>query len=59
MFQIGEVSAPTYVPTKIQIQIGCIPIISRYAMANAFSLKEYASGRLSVGTYRSDVGGIW
>lgn len=59
VFQIGEVSAPTYVPTKIQIQIGCIPIISRYAMANAFSLKEYASGRLSVGTYRSDVGGIW
>lgn len=59
VFQRGEVSNPTYVPTKIQIQIGCIPIISRFAMANAFSLKQYASGRLSVGSNKSDIGGIW
>lgn len=58
-FNIAEVSNPTYVPTKIQIQIGCIPIISRFAMANAFSLKEYATGRLLVGTGKSDIGGIW
>jgi hypothetical protein len=58
-FQRGDVSDPTYVPTKIQIQLGCIPIISRAAMANDFSVKEYATGRLSVGTYRSNRGGIW
>jgi len=58
-FNIAAVSNPTYVPTKIQIQLGCIPIISRYAMANAFSLKEYASGRLSVGAGKSNIGGIW
>jgi len=58
-FNINEVSNPTYVPTKIQIQLGCIPIISRFAMANAFSLKEYATGRLSVGTGKSNIGGIW
>ena len=58
-FNIAEVSNPTYVPTKIQIQIGCIPIISRFAMANSFSVKEYASGRLSVGAGKSNIGGIW
>ena len=58
-FNISDVSNPTYVPTKIQIQIGCIPVISRSAMANAFSLKEYASGRLSVGVNKSNIGGIW
>jgi hypothetical protein len=58
-FQRGDVSDPTYVPTKIQISLGCIPIISRAAMANDFSVKEYATGRLSVGTYRSNRGGIW
>ena len=58
-FNIAAVSNPTYVPTKIQIQLSCIPIISRYAMANAFSLKEYASGRLSIGTGKSNIGGIW
>lgn len=58
-FNMSEVSNPTYVPTKIQIQISCIPIISRFAMANAFSLKQYASGKLSVGANKSDIGGIW
>jgi hypothetical protein len=58
-FQRGDISEPTYVPTKIQLQIGCIPIISRSAMANDFSVKDYASGSLSVGTGRSNRGGIW
>jgi hypothetical protein len=58
-FQRGDISDPTYVPTKIQISLGCIPVISRAAMANEFSVKEYATGRLSVGTYRSNRGGIW
>lgn len=58
-FQIASVSNPTYVPTKIQISLSCIPIISRFAMANSFSVKEYASGRLTVGAGKSNIGGIW
>jgi hypothetical protein len=34
-------------------------MISRFAMANSFSVKEYASGRLSVGAGKSNIGGIW
>lgn len=49
---------PTYVPTKIQIQITCIPIVSRYDISNTFSLQDYAQGRLLQGVKRSG-GGIW
>jgi hypothetical protein len=57
-FNLSSVSDPTYVPTKIQIQISCIPIISRYAMANNFSLKEYSKGSLLLGN-QNGTGGIW
>lgn len=36
----------TRVPTKLQIQLTCLPVITRYNMANNFSLKDYASGKL-------------
>lgn len=48
----------TWVPTKIQITIGCIPIMSRNQTANYFSLEDYASGRLIKGTSRPG-GGFW
>ena len=54
----GVVSEPTYVPSKMQIQITCIPIISRNDISNVFSLKEYASGKLLQGSKRAS-GGIW
>jgi len=57
-FNLSSVSDPTYVPTKIQIQISCIPIISRYSMANNFSLKEYSKGSLLLGN-QNGTGGIW
>lgn len=49
---------PTYVPTKMQIQITAVPIVTRYDISNNFSLKKYASGQLLQGSRRSG-GGIW
>lgn len=50
---------PTYVPTKIQLQIMCLPIVSRYDVANKFSLDQYASGALLRGTGEGRTGGMW
>jgi hypothetical protein len=56
-------SEPTYVPTKIQLQISCLPIVSRYDISNQFSLKDYATGSLLKGvvngTNQGRSGGIW
>lgn len=49
---------PTYVPTKMQITISCVPIISRNDISNSFSLRDYATGKLLRGTQRQG-GGIW
>lgn len=49
---------PTYVPTKINLQIQCMPIVSRNDVSNRFSLAEYASGKLLRGT-REKGGGFW
>lgn len=48
----------TYVPTKIQLSIGCLPIMSRNQVSNYFSLDDYASGYLVKGTTRPG-GGMW
>lgn len=37
---------PTYVPTKINISVSAVPIVSRYDVSNVFSLKDYANGKL-------------
>lgn len=49
---------PTYVPTKILIQINAYPIISRNEISNEFSLQKYATGQLLRGSKRAG-GGIW
>jgi len=49
---------PTYVPTKINISISAVPIISRYEISNNFSVKDYANGSLLQGTKRKG-GGFW
>jgi hypothetical protein len=51
-------SEATYVPTKIQLQITCIPIVTRNDISNTFSLEKYATGQLLRGSKRSG-GGIW
>jgi len=48
----------TYVPTKMQIQITALPIISRNDISNTFSLGKYATGELLKGSTRNG-GGIW
>jgi len=50
------VQEPTYVPTKIQISITAVPIVTRNDISNHFSLKDYAAGVLSK---RPSGGGIW
>lgn len=44
---IGKFADATYVPTEIQITISASPIVSRNAISNKFSLKDYATGRLT------------
>jgi LysM repeat protein len=48
----------TWVPTKIQLAIGCYPIMSRNQVSNYFSLNDYASGYLVKGQSRQG-GGFW
>jgi hypothetical protein len=48
----------TYVPTKMQIQISAVPIVTRNDISNKFSLTEYATGKLLRGTQHQG-GGIW
>lgn len=54
----GGSVTPTYVPTKMQIQISAVPIVSRNDISRAFSLKKYATGELLRGSNRNG-GGIW
>jgi len=49
---------PTYVPTKINLSISCMPVVSRYEISNNFSVKDYANGKLLQGTKRKG-GGFW
>lgn len=49
---------PTYVPTKMQISISAVPIITRNDISNNFSLRDYATGKLLRGSTRQG-GGIW
>jgi len=56
--QQGASVGVTWVPTKIQLSITCLPIISRNQISNQFSLADYASGKLLAGTRRPG-GGMW
>jgi hypothetical protein len=47
---------PTYVPTKIQLQISASPIVTRNDISNNFSVEKYATGSL---LKRPSGGGIW
>jgi hypothetical protein len=49
---------PTYVPTKIQMTIGAVPVVTRNDISNNFSLEKYATGQLLRGT-KHQGGGIW
>lgn len=50
----------TRVPTKISIQLTFLPIVTRNAITNHFSLQKYATGALLRGSVnRGTGGGIW
>lgn len=53
-----KTEATTWVPTRIQMTITCVPIMSRNAISNRFSLRDYASGKLVLGT-KEPGGGMW
>jgi hypothetical protein len=55
----GGTVEPTYVPTKMQIQISAVPIVSRLDISSNFSLQDYATGRLLQGPQGPQAGGIW
>jgi hypothetical protein len=50
---------PTYVPTKMQIQVTAIPMMSRNVISTKFSLKDYASGKLLRGSEQPGIKGVW
>lgn len=52
------IEGTTYVPTKLQMTINFVPILSRNAISNRFSFKEYATGKLLQGS-KNPGGGIW
>ena len=56
-----NINEVTRIPAKLTIQLTCLPIISRKAMSNAFSLQKYASGELMRGSvnFNKTGGGIW
>jgi hypothetical protein len=57
----GGTIEPTYVPTKMQIQITAIPIVTRNDISNNFSVRDYATGALLRGMKGNKriSGGIW
>jgi hypothetical protein len=48
----------SWVPSKIQLNITCIPMLSRNQVSNNFSLEKYATGSLLNGIGTS-TGGFW
>ena len=56
-FQNLSNTKATYVPTKMQIAISCLPIVTRYDISQRFSLNKYGTGELINAKY--PYGGIW
>jgi len=54
-FTLKASGEPSYVPTKIQIQLTCLPVVTRNDISKNFSLKDYAAGNL----FKRPSGGIW
>ena len=50
----------TRVPTKISLSITLLPVMTRYAVSNKFSLRDYATGALLRGSKNTGYGGgMW
>ena len=46
-----QITAPTYVPTKIDISLTLLPIQSREEVSKVFNLQQYANGQLLKGGF--------
>ena len=46
---LGSNTIPTYVPTKMNINITLLPVVSRQAQSQRFSVRQYANGDLLKG----------
>jgi hypothetical protein len=44
-------NSPTYVPTKMEIQLTLLPVQSRNQVSKQFSVKEFANGNLIKGGF--------
>jgi hypothetical protein len=54
----GTAVEPTYVPTKMLIQLQATPIVTRGDISRNFSLRDYASGKIYGGVNGTNRG-IW
>lgn len=58
--QTRNINEATRVPTKLTIQLSCLPVVTRNAISNKFSLQAYARGDLMRGSVNPGTGGgIW
>ena len=55
---IAEPNTVSWVPTKIQLQVSCVPMMSRNQVSNEFSFEKYATGALLNGAGKLS-GGFW
>ena len=55
---LQEPDTISWVPSKIQLSITCVPMLSRNAVSNKFSLEQYATGALLNGIGKPG-GGFW
>lgn len=55
---IAESGTISWVPSKIQLSISCVPMVSRNQVSNEFSFEKYATGSLLNGLY-TRTGGFW
>jgi hypothetical protein len=46
---LGSNTIPTYVPTKMTIAVSLLPVVSRQAQSQRFSVRQYATGDLQKG----------
>lgn len=55
---ISEPNTVSWVPTRIQLNITCTPMMSRNQVSNQFSFEKYATGQLLNGVGKA-AGGFW
>lgn len=55
---ISEPDTVSWVPSRIQLSVTCVPMMSRNQVSNEFSFEKYATGALLNGVGKT-IGGFW